>query len=138
MMPKTRRERQPFVDLLANPKIGKIAQNMKFEEAWSVVRLHQPVQNWEHDPMQASHIMDNRAGITGLKFQVYVQFGVPDYSSEIEPYLDADKTNANSFNTVLKLIELPGGKEKLMKYCAYDSIYEYRLSKLQTNDILPF
>jgi len=33
MMPSTRKERQPFIDLLKNPNVGKMAQNMKFEHA---------------------------------------------------------------------------------------------------------
>lgn len=143
MMPQTKRERLPFINLLANPKIGKVAQNMKFEEAWSLVKLNQPVQNWAWDSMLASHVLDNRPGVTGLKFQVYVQFGIIDYSSEIGPYLGADdNTNANAINRVHLLLNKPGGKEKLMKYCAYDAIYEYRLSKKQRNliyeDCLPF
>jgi uracil-DNA glycosylase family 4 len=132
MMPKSRKERQPFIDLLADIKIGKIAQNMKFEETWSTVRLRQPVANWIWDTMIMTHIIDNRPGITGLKFQVYVQFGVIDYSSEIAPYLGSDKdAGSNAFNKIEKLLEKPGGKEKLMKYCALDSIYEFRLSMKQ-------
>jgi len=34
------------------------------------------------------------------------------------------------------------GKEKVMRYCAYDTIYQFRLMKLQTKqidyDFLPF
>ncbi len=88
MMPKSRKNRQPFIDLLANPD-GKMAHNMKFEETWSVVRLRQSVRNWKWDSMQAAHILDNRPGVTGLKFQVYVRFGVVDYSSEVDSYLKA-------------------------------------------------
>ena len=39
MMPKTKRERQPFIDLLKNKRINKIAHNIKFEDTWSIVRL---------------------------------------------------------------------------------------------------
>lgn len=127
MMPKIRRERRPFINMLADPNIKKIASNMKFETAWSQHMFNQFVEGWEWDTMIMSHILDNRRSITGLKFQTYVHFGVIDYASEIAPYLEGDKDNANSFNKIKELLEIPGGKEKLLKYCALDSIFEYRL-----------
>jgi hypothetical protein len=139
MIPHSREERKPFINLLANSQIGKIAQNMKFEESWSVVRLKQSVNNWIWDTMLAAHILDNRPGVTGLKFQVYTQFGVVDYSSEVESYLQSvDETSANSINRIMELVNDKQGKEKLLKYCALDSIFEYRLSKIQRDIILPF
>lgn len=139
-MPNTPQERRPFVNMLANPKIGKMAHNMKFEEAWSMVRMHQPVQNWVWDSMLAAHVLDNRPGVTGLKFQAYVQFGIVDYSSDIDPYLKAtDDSNANAINRIYELLDKPGGREKLLHYCALDSVYEYRLAVKQQSEIeLPF
>jgi uracil-DNA glycosylase family 4 len=132
MMPQSRNERKPFIDILLNPEIGKIAQNIKYENNWTQVRLKTEVQGWIWDTMQATHILDNRSGITSLKFQVFVIFGIVDYDSEIAPYLKSnDEDNANAINNIMKLIEMPGGKEKLMKYCALDSIFEFRLSKIQ-------
>jgi uracil-DNA glycosylase family 4 len=132
MMPPSRTERQPFIDLLANNLIGKMAHNMKFEETWSTVKLRQTVNNWAFDSMQAAHVLDNRPGITGLKFQTYVRFGVIDYASEVSPYLKAvDSKNGNAINRIMELVEQPGGAEKLLEYCALDSIYEFRLAKLQ-------
>jgi uracil-DNA glycosylase len=140
MMPDTREARQPFINLLANPNVGKMAHNMKYEETWSAVRLRQPVQNWTWDSMLAAHILDNRPGVTSLKFQAYVQFGIVDYSSDIAPFLKAvDDSDANAINKIQMLIAKPGGKEKLMKYCALDAIYEYRLAMKQQSEIqLPF
>ncbi len=140
MLPGSQSERKPLIDLLASTKIGKIAQNIKYEHNWSKVRLKTEVQNWIWDTMQASHVLDNRPGVTGLKFQTYVQFGVVDYSSEIEPYLQAvDGTNANSLNKIMELVSKPGGKEKLLTYNGYDSINTYRLSMIQRPQInLPF
>jgi len=138
MMPKTRAERKPFIDLLVNPKIGKIAQNMKYEHAWSLVRLKTEVQNWVWDTMLASHILDSRAGITSLQFQVYVQFGVIDYKDETEPYLKSYGDSANDINRIQALISKPGGKEILMKRCALDAVYEFRLAQKQRENLLPF
>lgn len=137
MMPKSRKARKLFLNLLTNPNIGKIAQNMKYEHAWSFEILGVEVRNWIWDTMLATHVLDNRTGVTGLKFQTYVQFGIVDYDSEVSPYLKAkEEKNANSINRIQELIDKPGGARLLMKYCAYDSIYEYRLSVLQRNIIM--
>lgn len=143
MIPESRSERKPLYNLFSNPDIPKWGQNIKFEETWSEVIFRQKILGWQWDTMLTSHILDNRAGVTGLKFQTYVQFGVIDYSSEIEPYLKSvDEDNANAFNRIMELIALPGGKEKLMKYCGLDTIFTYLLSEKQmdvTNfNYLPF
>lgn len=143
MMPKKKKDRQPFLDYLADDTQRKIAQNMKFEHTWSAIILGIKVVGWEWDTMLATHSLDNRVGVSGLKFQTYVQLGIIDYSSEIEPYLKAvEEKNGNSANRIKELVALPGGAEKLMKYCAYDSVYEYRLAQIQLNiiknDDLPF
>lgn len=139
LVPKSRTARQPLVDLLARPSVRKVAQNMKFEETWSVVRLRQSVVNWEWDTMLMSHIMDNRPGVTGLKFQTYVQFGIADYSSEIDPWLKSTtENNGNAINRILELLEKPDGKDTLLTYNGLDSIYEYRLYEKQRLDVLPF
>lgn len=142
MMPKNQKARQPFIDLLANPDIGKMAHNIKFEETWSAVRLQQPIQNWTWDSMLATHVLDNRPGITNLKFQVYVNFGIIDYASEITPYLQAPTKDGNGMNRIYELLKQPGGQEKLLEYCGLDAIYEYRLAMKQMEtmnyDDLPF
>jgi uracil-DNA glycosylase family 4 len=142
MIPNSPKEREPFIRLLKNPKVGKIAQNMKYEHTWSLIRLKTEVQNWVWDTMLATHILDNRPDVTGLKFQTYVQFGVIDYDSEIAPFLHSNSTDGNALNKVLELVKNPSGAEKLMEYCALDSCFEFRLAQLQraTIDakILPF
>ena len=143
MMPSSRKACQPFTNLLANPHIGKMAHNIKFEETWSVVRLRQSVVNWEWDSMLAAHVLDNRPGITGLKFQTYVNFGVVDYASEVTPYLlGVEGKNGNSLNRIHELTETESGRKRLLEYCALDSVYEYRLATLQQKimnySFLPF
>jgi uracil-DNA glycosylase family 4 len=142
MIPPKRKDLRPFLDLLGNPLIGKMAHNMKFEETWSQVRFRQPVANWEWDSMIAAHILDNRPGITSLKFQTYVNFGIPDYSTGVEAHLRASGDSGNSINQVLDLVRSPSGRAQLLEYCALDSIYEYRLAMKQIDlidyDFLPF
>lgn len=132
MMPSNKVERKPFIDFLANPRIKKMAHNMKFEHAWSLVRLRQEVQGWYWDSLLAAHILDNRPGVTGLKFQTYVHFGVVDYDSEVSEYLHSNGSKSgNAFNKVLEMIKDPVKRQKLMIYCGLDSLYEFRLAKIQ-------
>ncbi len=142
LIPKTKRKRQPLLDYLTNPKQKKIAQNLKYEHTWSKVRLLDQdieVQGWEWDTMLATHVFDNRPGITGLKFQVYVQFGIVDYTSDVDTYMGSiDPNSGNSLNKIPELLEKPGGKEALLKYCGLDAVYELRLANLQREHILPF
>jgi len=136
MMPSSPIKRKPFIDMLRNPNIKKIAHSMKFEETWSRVRLRQPVQGWWWDTMLMAHILDNRPGINRLKFQVYIQEGIVDYDSEIASYLKGvEPKNANSLNRIMELIKKPGGKEKLMLYCGLDSLYTYRLAMRQRKEV---
>jgi uracil-DNA glycosylase family 4 len=143
MMPRKPVDRMPFLKLLADTQIEKMAHNMKFENNWSEVRLKAKVKNWIWDSMIAAHVLDNRPYITGLKFQTYINFGVVDYASDIEPYLrGVTPDNANSLNRIEELIATEAGAEKLMTYCAMDSIWQYRLATKQIEIIglhdLPF
>lgn len=142
MVPESRRERQPIIKLFNDETIPKIGQNIKFEHAWSNVIFRQEIKGWKWDTMLASHILDNRPGITGLKFQTYVNFGIVDYASEIDPYLKVSDGGGNSINKIFELLDKPGGQEKLLKYCGYDTINEYRLALKQietiSNNTLPF
>jgi len=137
LMPENRRKRKPFTELLKRESVGKIAQNLKYEDTWSKVILKTTVKNWLYDTMIATHIIDNRHGITSLKFQAYVQLGIINYDEEVSQYLHAkDSKNANAFNQIEVLLSKPGGKELILNYCALDSVYEYRLSELTRKSIL--
>ena len=113
-------------ELLENPDIGKVAANMKMEDTWENVINGITVKNWVWDTMQATHVLDNRKGITGLKFQVYVNFGVVEYDGEIEEYLKGDPKNANSVNRVFE-----ADPKKLRLYCGLDALFEYKLALIQ-------
>ncbi len=132
MMPEDRKERHPFIRLLRNESVGKIAHNMKFEQAWGQVYLKTSVHNWAHDTMLGAHVIDNRAYITGLKFQTYINFGVMGYDAHIAPYLKgSNKKDGNTHNRILKLLDKRGGKRELLTYCGLDSLFTYRLAEKQ-------
>ena len=115
-------------EVLKNKDMPKTAQNIKFELAWSREILGVKVRGWKWDTMLATHIMDNRAGITGLKFQVYVNFGVMNWGESVTPFLQAE--NGNAFN---RIKEVP--KDKLMHYCGMDAMHQYNLARKQMKEM---
>ena len=132
MMPEDSKKRRPFIKLLRNKDISKVAHNMKFEQAWSQVYLKTSVQGGKWDTMLAAHVLDNRPGITSLKFQTYVNFGRMGYDDNISSYLKGtDKKNSNAHNRITELLEKPNGKEELLIYCGLDSIFAYKLAEKQ-------
>ncbi len=131
LLPPEPTKLRPFLKLLRNPTINKMAHNMKYEDTWTTEILKTPVQNWWWDSMLAAHILDNRPGIVGLKFQTYVNFGIVDYNSEIAPYLQSGSTDSNAINRITQLLESPEKVRQLLTYCGLDTVYQYRLMKLQ-------
>ena len=110
--------------------VPKVAQNIKFEDTWSRFYFREEVRNWKWDTMLASHVLDNRPGITGLKFQVYVRFGVIGYDDKVASYLSSNSKDANAFNRIHKV-----PLNDLLLYCGLDSLYERRLAELQMKEI---
>ena len=128
----TEYNKKTLINILSNPKIQKIAHNIKFEETWSVICLNQPVKGWKWDTMLASHILDNRPDITSLKFQTYVNFGLIDYDNEVMPYLKSKNgKDSNAKNKILELISTKKGREGLLLYNGLDALFEYKLAKKQ-------
>jgi len=136
--PKKKKLRDPFIRFLQNEKIQKIASNLKYEDQWSNFRVHTSVKGWYWDTMLTAHILDNRQGISGLKFQAYVKLGVVDYDSDISPYLKSKQEGGNTINRIQELNNIPNGIEDLMYYCGLDSIYEYRVALLQEKEIMNY
>ncbi len=136
MFPKRKHQLVAFRQLMANPDIGKMAHNMKFEHTWTEVKAKATVRNWVWDSMQAAHILDYRKKITGLKFLAYVHFGVVDYDSHVDPFIktSVDPKNANSKNKIFDFIDRYGEKE-LLTYCGLDSLYEHRLAFKQMKEL---
>lgn len=105
--------------VLRNPKLLKVASNLKFEERWTRCKLGHPVASWYWDTMLGAHVIDNRPGICSIKFLAYINFGVGDYSSWMKPYLET--ADANGLNRIL---EAP--LNDVLLYCGIDSLLEYR------------
>ena len=131
MFPRDNRSRElaGFREVMQDERIGKIAHNMKFEHTWTKYALGVEVRGWDWDSMLATHILDNRRRVTGLKFQTYVNFGIVDYNANVGGYFKTD--NSNSINSLDRLIRTERGRTELMKYCARDAVFTYNLAEDQ-------
>lgn len=110
--------------LLRGSKVKKIGHNIKFESVWCNVIWGYGINGWSFDTMIGAHILNNTTGITGLKFQSYVNFGVSDYSVDIEQFLKAK--GSNGFNSIDK-----APVDQLLLYNAMDSLLTFMLAKKQ-------
>lgn len=110
--------------------IPKIGANIKFEERWSRAVLNTKVNNWEWDCVQGAHFLDNRSGITSVKFQAFVLLGMPVYNQHIEPFLEAD--SGIEENKVFQI-----DTKDLLLYNGLDSLLEYLIAKIQMEKAIP-
>ena len=74
--------------------------------------------------MLAAHVLDNRPGITSLKFQAFVLLGQENYNSHIKPFLKAKK--GSKFNRIHEL-----DLNDLLLYGGLDSYLEYWVAMKQ-------
>ena len=109
--------------------IPKVASNLKFEERWTRAEFGHGVRGWSHDTMLAAHTLDNRPGITGLKFQAFVRLGMLPYDEHIKPYL---RGGTNTPNKIHKI-----GLRELLLYNGLDSVLELELAFKQMEELEP-
>lgn len=114
--------------IILNKDILKVAQNLKFEHVWTKEIFNVKVRNWRFDTMIASHILDNREGYTGLKFQSFLNFGVLPYDKNIKPYLKAKRGHINN------VMKAP--LNDLLHYGGLDAILTHCLKKKQINELI--
>jgi len=117
--------------LFTDPRIRFIAHNMKFEGCWIREMLGVDVANFTWDTMLAAHCLDNRSGITGLKFQVAVNFGVFNYDESCAKFLWAstEEEDAHGANAINRIDEAP--MDDLLGYVGMDAGLTNRLSMVQ-------
>ena len=91
--------------------------------------LGHPVRNWVWDTMLSAHHLDNRPGITSVKYQAFVRLGQEPWDTHIKPMLQStDERGLNRVN------EIP--MRDLLLYCGMDSLIEYKLAELQKKEMM--
>lgn len=121
-------ENKDHISQLLSSDVPKIGWNISFENRWSLRVLGHPVNNWIWDGMLAAHALDNRTGITGLKFQSFVKLGVQSYDDELKPLMRVDGGNEKNNLHQASL-------DKLMHYCGLDSYYTYCICMKQMKEM---
>lgn len=114
--------------ILTDPEIGLVAQNLPFETMWSREILKCEPTSWMWDTMLVTHMLDDRKGITSLKFQVGARWGIEDYAREIKPYMV--NTDSDGLN-LLRQYPL----EKLLHYGGLDALFEFWLYQDQLDEM---
>ena len=114
-------------EFVRNPKVKKVASNMKFEDRWTRKVLGIHVEGWLWDTLVNGHILDGRPAIAGLKFQSYVRLGQPDYDSHIGPLLESKGSNLPNR---IKEIDL----KQLLLYNGMDSLLEIIVAAEQAEE----
>lgn len=112
--------------ILEDPEILKTAHNRNFEDSWSThVAGARVVNGWDWCTMNTAHLIDTREKYCGLKFQVFLHFGIEGYDDEIEPYLETHE-KGQIFNTIQN-----APMDKLHLYCGIDTVGTRELKKVQ-------
>ena len=122
--------RRAFVELLEDPDVGKVGQNIKFENRWALAKLDCEIVNWKFDCMLAAHALDPRPGVTGLEFQEYARLGLTSHKDLIAPYLQSTEPGGNAPNRI-RQVEI----RKLLRYCGEDSLTEYLIAEVLAREI---
>jgi len=105
-----------------------VAQNLKFEDMWSRMIVGQILVNWVWDTMVSSHVLDDRSGVTGLKFQAYVRWGALAYDEAVKLFIKVKP--GKDFNT-LDSVPL----DELCLYNGLDALFTYRLYLEQKEEL---
>ncbi len=114
----------PQMKKFLQSKVPKISANLEMEERWTRRILHTAVRNWDWDTVSGAHWRDCRHGICSLKFQAFVLLGAEDYSSHLDPYMEAKDSN-----TPNRLDEIEPAE--LLLYCGLDSLFEALVAQKQ-------
>jgi len=108
--------------------IKKVASNKKFEQRWTLKEFGHPGRNWVWDTMLDAHLLDNRPGITSIKFQAYVLLGQPLYNKAIEPFFKSPGSNSPNQIHQIRI-------EDLLQYCGMDSLLEFIVAHRQAKQM---
>lgn len=117
--------------ILTYHKIGKLAHNIQFEHLWGRKILGIETTPWHWDTMIGARVLDNRRKYTGLKFQVYINFGVLPYDKSISKYIKGDPFNKMEEARLNDLLPY-GGLDSLYGMMLYNKHHdEYQKGNFQ-------
>jgi len=115
-----------MIDLFKSP-IKKIAANIKFEDRWTRRILKTKIRNWHWDTVLAAHILNHKPGVSGTKFQAFVQLGQQRYDKHLDNYLKGPSSNEPNR---IKELDL----DDRLIYCGMDSLVEHKIAMIQMKE----
>lgn len=107
----------------------KVASNQKFEERWSLAELGVRVVGWAWDTMLGGHVIDNRPGVTSVKFQSFILLGADSYDDHIKPFLKSK--GSKKVNQVISQINI----HDLCLYNGMDALLEMHVARKQMKEL---
>jgi uracil-DNA glycosylase family 4 len=116
-----------WTEILHDQRIPKIAHNLKFEHKWGRVVLKTETRGWDRCTMNIAHLLDTRQGISGLKTQAFLRWGIEAYDHEVKKLFAPDENGINK----LEMCPL----ETLLLYNGTDAILEYWLWEEQEKKV---
>ena len=128
----------PYIRHFMESNVDKIAHNAKFEAIWTLVTLGTEIKNLVADTMLITHCLNNNEGITRLKFQGMVRFGIFNYEDEVSYLWDDKSKDVHKFNKMYYLKqsgELYTIAAELLYYNAVDSLLTHWLYTEQCKEI---
>jgi len=119
---------------LMQAKRLKIAHSAKFERLWTQTKLGYDIGGDVWCTSIAQKCIDNRKNVK-LKFWVYANFGVIDYSSKVDKFITSvqkgeDKKSNNSLNQIEE-----ADLKELLYYNGLDSLYDFKLYEIQRDKL---
>jgi DNA polymerase len=120
----TRKSERSIRAVMQSKQLRKVCSNIKYESRWCSRRFGVSLRGHFWDTMLVAHLIDNRFGITSLKFQSFVHFGTGDWESGVAHLLEA--RTANGVNMVDSI-----DSKLLLRYNAIDSHMTYQLMRKQ-------
>ena len=128
--PWTERVSGHVADFCRAENVPKIASNLQFEHRWTRAILGIDTVNWMWDTMQSAHCLDNRKGVSSIKFQSFVKLGFPEYDGHIHQFLITGEEKSEDTHAVNRaVLDIP--LKDLLVYNALDSLLEYKVAKIQ-------
>ena len=106
-----------------------IASNAKFEERFTRRFFQHGVKHWHWDTMLAAHVLDNRPGITSIKFQAFVLLGQDSWDEHIRPYFRGAPNQPNRIRQI--------DWRTLLTYNGLDALLEWEVCQRQRQQLLP-
>jgi uracil-DNA glycosylase family 4 len=111
--------------IMLNPNIHKRAHNLQFENSWTRNMFGVVPTSTDWCTMVTAHVIDGRRKYTGLKFQSYLHWGMPEYDKEIKPYKRGHPYNK------MEQVDL----YDLLHYGGLDSLLGQRLLEIQVKTV---